>query len=338
MPDVPGAPPQLAPRLSVERFDLHRRFRQRVDICDGCGECLTASSRPPCPWPAVFQVGDGSGDFRERIAPVDLRAELVGAPGTDTPALVTTGRTLVTVRDWTFLLGPGLMPGINALMLGLPDVPVRPGATADPRARAHRSSFAHRFDHRSILPRRPPDRGPGGDRDRPDPGVGAVAWPLADRQGVQAVPHHRWHDGPDGSGVAVCKPCPMTWYGHKDPGSSMPECVSANGFANETGRDGGDDMRHRRRPATPSPGQLDAPEHRRRERHASWGSKPSDDHLQALAPLICTISCTIPRVCGPAVHAGAPLMQPPRAGRCRSGMCTVHPVPRALRPMRTARR
>jgi len=31
---------------------------------------------------------------------------------------ITTGRALVAVRDWTFLLGPGLMPGINALLLG----------------------------------------------------------------------------------------------------------------------------------------------------------------------------------------------------------------------------
>jgi hypothetical protein len=28
------------------------------------------------------------------------------------------GRALVAVRDWTFLLGPSLMPGPNALLLG----------------------------------------------------------------------------------------------------------------------------------------------------------------------------------------------------------------------------
>jgi hypothetical protein len=47
---------------------------------------------------------------------VTLRQELAGAPGTDTASLVTTGRALVAVRDWTFLLGPGLMPAINALL------------------------------------------------------------------------------------------------------------------------------------------------------------------------------------------------------------------------------
>ncbi len=40
--------------------------------------------------------------------------------------------------------------------------------------------------------------------------------------------------------------------------------LSANGFANETGRDGGDGARHRRRPARPSSGQRDVPGRRRR--------------------------------------------------------------------------
>jgi hypothetical protein len=49
---------------------------------------------------------------------VTLRQDLAAAPGTDTASLVTTGRALVATRDWTFLLGPSLMPGINALLLG----------------------------------------------------------------------------------------------------------------------------------------------------------------------------------------------------------------------------
>ncbi|HEX8860566.1 MAG TPA: DUF4386 domain-containing protein [Actinomycetes bacterium] len=52
------------------------------------------------------------------LAVVTLRQDLAGAPGTDTASLVTTGKALVAVRDWTFLLGPSLMPGINALLLG----------------------------------------------------------------------------------------------------------------------------------------------------------------------------------------------------------------------------
>lgn len=52
------------------------------------------------------------------LAVVTLRQGLAGAPGTDPASLLTTGRALVAVRDWTFLLGPGLMPGINAMLLG----------------------------------------------------------------------------------------------------------------------------------------------------------------------------------------------------------------------------
>jgi hypothetical protein len=52
------------------------------------------------------------------LAVVTLRRDLAGAPGTDTASLVTTGRALVAVRGWTFLLGPSLMPGINAVLLG----------------------------------------------------------------------------------------------------------------------------------------------------------------------------------------------------------------------------
>ncbi|HEY2957655.1 MAG TPA: DUF4386 domain-containing protein [Actinomycetota bacterium] len=52
------------------------------------------------------------------LAVVTLRRDLAGAPGTDTASLATTGRALVAVRDWTFTLGPSLMPGINALLLG----------------------------------------------------------------------------------------------------------------------------------------------------------------------------------------------------------------------------
>jgi len=38
--------------------------------------------------------------------------------GTDPTSLVTTGKSLVALHDWTFLLGQGLMPGVNALLLG----------------------------------------------------------------------------------------------------------------------------------------------------------------------------------------------------------------------------
>jgi len=50
------------------------------------------------------------------LAVVTLRQ--AGAAGADAAALVTTGRALVAIRDWTFLLGPSLIPGLNALLLG----------------------------------------------------------------------------------------------------------------------------------------------------------------------------------------------------------------------------
>jgi uncharacterized protein DUF4386 len=52
------------------------------------------------------------------LAVVTLRQGFAGAPATDPTALLTTGNALVAVRDWTFVLGPGLMPALNALLLG----------------------------------------------------------------------------------------------------------------------------------------------------------------------------------------------------------------------------
>ena len=40
------------------------------------------------------------------------------AAGADASALVVAAEGLVAVHDWTFLLGPGTVPGINALLLG----------------------------------------------------------------------------------------------------------------------------------------------------------------------------------------------------------------------------
>jgi len=40
------------------------------------------------------------------------------ATGAEATALITVGEALVAVRDWTFLLGPSLMPAFNAVLLG----------------------------------------------------------------------------------------------------------------------------------------------------------------------------------------------------------------------------
>ncbi|HEV8545971.1 MAG TPA: DUF4386 domain-containing protein [Candidatus Limnocylindrales bacterium] len=50
------------------------------------------------------------------LAVVTLRQ--TGAAGADAATLITVGQALVAVRDETLLLGPGVIPGLNALFLG----------------------------------------------------------------------------------------------------------------------------------------------------------------------------------------------------------------------------
>jgi uncharacterized protein DUF4386 len=50
------------------------------------------------------------------LSVVTLRENAVA--GTDPAALITAQQSLVAIHDWTFLLGPGVMPGVNALLLG----------------------------------------------------------------------------------------------------------------------------------------------------------------------------------------------------------------------------
>jgi hypothetical protein len=47
-----------------------------------------------------------------------LRQDVAGTAGADTGALLTTGHALIAMHDWAFLLGPGLMAGLNALLIG----------------------------------------------------------------------------------------------------------------------------------------------------------------------------------------------------------------------------
>jgi hypothetical protein len=52
------------------------------------------------------------------LAVVTMRQDLGGATGTEATSLTTTATALVDLRNWTFLLGPGLMPAFNAILLG----------------------------------------------------------------------------------------------------------------------------------------------------------------------------------------------------------------------------
>lgn len=47
-----------------------------------------------------------------------LRQDVAGTPEATTSALLTTGHALVAIHDWSFLLGPGLMAALNALLIG----------------------------------------------------------------------------------------------------------------------------------------------------------------------------------------------------------------------------
>ena len=51
------------------------------------------------------------------VSVVTLRKDVAGATGTDAGSLVTVGKSLVAIHDWTFLFGRGLVLGANTLPL-----------------------------------------------------------------------------------------------------------------------------------------------------------------------------------------------------------------------------
>lgn len=52
------------------------------------------------------------------LAVVTLRQDLAAAGGADEASLLVTASSLVAIHDWAFLLGPGLLPAVNAALLG----------------------------------------------------------------------------------------------------------------------------------------------------------------------------------------------------------------------------
>jgi hypothetical protein len=52
------------------------------------------------------------------LAVVSLRGDLAAAVGAEADALGVVGQALVEVRQWSFLVGPGLIAGVNGLFLG----------------------------------------------------------------------------------------------------------------------------------------------------------------------------------------------------------------------------
>jgi len=48
---------------------------------------------------------------------ITLRTDVAHTAGADNASLLTAGHTLRALHDWSFLVGPGIMPGVNALLL-----------------------------------------------------------------------------------------------------------------------------------------------------------------------------------------------------------------------------
>jgi hypothetical protein len=66
----------------------------------------------------IFEAGALFVGVVSLFAVVTLRQDLSGATGAHAAALATTGDALVAIHNWAYLLGPGVMAGVNALLLG----------------------------------------------------------------------------------------------------------------------------------------------------------------------------------------------------------------------------
>ena len=53
------------------------------------------------------------------LSVVTLRKDFAGSGGADAASFVTAGKSLIAIKDWTFLLGPGFVVGVgNGMILG----------------------------------------------------------------------------------------------------------------------------------------------------------------------------------------------------------------------------
>lgn len=123
------------------------------------------------------------------LSVLTLRQDLAGASGADAASLATTGQSLVAVHDWTFLLGPGIIPGVNALFLGyilyrsrlVPRMLPTLGLIGAPILFASATATVFGLYAGLVL---------GHDRRPPPRGVGVLARRLAGLQGLQALTNH----------------------------------------------------------------------------------------------------------------------------------------------------
>jgi hypothetical protein len=111
---------------------VERRVEGLDDRVDGGAQALMSPARRPLPSSSAKMSRSLWGYVTARVAErafiavgilsvlavVILRPDLAGT-GTDKDTLETVGRSLVAIKDWTFLRGPGFAVGVgNGLMLG----------------------------------------------------------------------------------------------------------------------------------------------------------------------------------------------------------------------------
>ncbi|HET8978581.1 MAG TPA: DUF4386 domain-containing protein [Solirubrobacteraceae bacterium] len=90
--------------------------RRRAPAARGRG---VGRRRRPSPATRVVEATIIAVGIVSVLAVVTLRKDLAGAVAGATSALLVTGRSLVAVHKWTFLLGPGVCAGLgNGLLLG----------------------------------------------------------------------------------------------------------------------------------------------------------------------------------------------------------------------------
>ncbi|OEJ37470.1 hypothetical protein AR457_32370 [Streptomyces agglomeratus] len=87
----------------VTLFPVIRRQNEGAALGYVCGRLLEA---------AVIVVGIVS-----LLSVVTLRRDFAASSGADAASMVTAGKTLVAIHDWTFLFGPNFILGANSLVL-----------------------------------------------------------------------------------------------------------------------------------------------------------------------------------------------------------------------------
>ena len=204
-------------------------------------------------------------------------------------ALQTTGQALVAVRDWTFVFGPNVCAGINALLFGtllyrsrlVPRIIPTLGLIGAPllprRERPRRSSASSRSA---------PSGSRASSRSRPGRSPSAATWPS----GIPPVAAHR-RQPPDPTIT------PSAWRPHDHrpirdaAGTARFTAVDDVTFTAEPGQ------RHRL-PRTQRRRQVDDDAHRRRTHHARQRAPPTSSagaSPTCPTPVARSASCSTPR-------------------------------------------